>query len=121
MDLHGGGKKEKRGIDWWRVMQPHHSIPEIIAHAANNSSKDNVVWKSITRILTPWEMRNTRPNRFRLALETIFREIRIDAFFLYLQKLRDSRSVFRLFCVILRVESSGEPVNQNIARAMYKY
>lgn len=120
MDLHGGGKKEKRGIDWWRVMQPHHSIPEIIAHAANNSSKDNVVWKSITRILTPWEMRSTRPNRFRLALETIFREIR-TLFFWYLQKLRDSRSVFRLFCVILRVESSGEPVNQNIARAMYKY
>lgn len=84
MDLHGGGKKEKRGIDWWRVMQPHHSIPEIIAHAANNSSKDNVVWKSITRILTPWEMRNTRPNRFRLALETIFREIRTDAFFFYI-------------------------------------
>lgn len=118
MDLHGGGKKEKRGIDWWRVMQPHHSIPEIIAHAANNSSKDNVVWKSITRILTPWEMRSTRPNRFRLALETIFREIRTDAFFFYIcRNCATVASVFRLFCV----ESSSEPVNQNIARAMYKY
>lgn len=103
MDLHGGGKKEKRGIDWWRVMQPHHSIPEIIAHAANNSSKDNVVWKSITRILTPWEMRSTRPNRFHLALETIFREIRTDAFFfIFAEIARQSLCLSIILCDFAR-------------------